>query len=115
LPALQVHYIETLHALAGRVAGTEVPAEEEARVHRRLQAHLPPPEDPPPASRSSFGGGARGRQHGGGYTVAHYFAAMYVQAAIKGFLQRHQIQRQARTSVIDGGNGEPELERSHAQ
>jgi hypothetical protein len=25
------------------------------------------------------------------YTVAHYYAALHVQAAIKGFLQRHAL------------------------
>lgn len=71
---LQIHFLETLHGLAGRVAGTEVPEDEELPVHERLAGRLP-----------SSGGGVPK------YTVAHYYAALHVQAAIKGFLQRHAL------------------------
>lgn len=73
----QVHFLETLHALAGRVAGTFVPEGEEAKVHRRLHPRLPlPPADPADAPK---------------YTVAHFYAALYVQAAVRGFLRRHAL------------------------
>ncbi|KAF6257951.1 Ion transport protein-domain-containing protein [Scenedesmus sp. NREL 46B-D3] len=73
----QVHFFETLHALAGRVAGTLVPGGEEDTVHRRLHPRLPlPPADPQDAPK---------------YTVAHFYAALYVQAAVRGFLRRHAL------------------------
>jgi hypothetical protein len=74
---LQVHFLETLHALAGRVAGTLVPEGEESKVHKRLYPRLPlPPSDPQDAPK---------------YTVAHFYAALYVQAAVRGFLRRHAL------------------------
>jgi hypothetical protein len=36
-----VHFLETLHALAGRVAGTELPLSEEFRIHDKLVKRLP--------------------------------------------------------------------------
>jgi hypothetical protein len=36
-----VHFLETLHALAGRVAGAELPSEEEYQVHHTLVKKLP--------------------------------------------------------------------------
>jgi hypothetical protein len=77
LPLLQVHFLETLHALAGNVAGTLVPEGEESKVHKRLYPRLPlPPSDPHDAPK---------------YTVAHFYAALYVQAAVRGFLRRHAL------------------------
>jgi hypothetical protein len=74
---LQVHFLETLHALASRVAGTLVPEGEESKVHKRLYPRLPlPPTDPHDAPK---------------YTVAHFYAALYVQAAVRGFLRRHAL------------------------
>lgn len=117
-PRTQVHFIETLHALAGRVAGTEVPPEEEEPVHRSLRAKLPPAK--------GGGGGARRRSSGAWldaagvsgdgsaagavgsatrYTVAHYYAGLYVQAAVRGFLQRHRMTRALRAER-HGGDGE---------
>jgi hypothetical protein len=71
-----VHFLETLHALAGRVAGTEVPEDEELPVHQRMSGRLPNSSELCPK-----------------YSVAHFYAALHVQAAIKGFLQRHALQQ----------------------
>jgi len=38
---LSVNFMETLHALAGIVAGAELPAEEEQRLHGYFQDVLP--------------------------------------------------------------------------
>lgn len=71
----QVHFLETLHALSGRIAGTEEPDSEEQKVHQKMHPYLPvnDPSDPPK------------------YTVAHFYAALYVQAAVRGFLKRHAV------------------------
>lgn len=37
----QVHFLEVLHALAGRVAGAELPEDEEFVVHDRMIKWLP--------------------------------------------------------------------------
>jgi hypothetical protein len=74
LGSTQVHFVETLHALAGRVAGTELPEEEELKVHQKIEPRLPGGADDFPK-----------------YTAAHFYAAMYVQAAIRGYLARHQM------------------------
>mmetsp|Transcript_29721 Transcript_29721/g.77084 ORF Transcript_29721/g.77084 Transcript_29721/m.77084 type:complete len:380 (-) Transcript_29721:955-2094(-) len=63
-----VHFLEVLHALAGRVAGAEIPAEEELRIHHRLVKRVP--EGAPL------------------YTAAHAYAAMAVAGAVRGYLQR---------------------------
>lgn len=74
---MQVHFLETLHALAGRVAGALVPEAEDAKVHQKMYARLPVPSaDPQDAPK---------------YTVAHFYAALYVQAAVRGFLRRHAL------------------------
>lgn len=36
-----IHFLETLHALSGRVAGTALPLEEEYRIHSKLLRRLP--------------------------------------------------------------------------
>eukprot|EP00967_Tisochrysis_lutea_P067932 scaffold88872_cov21-Tisochrysis_lutea.AAC.1 len=38
---LKVHFMEVLHALAGRIAGAELPAEEELRIHAKLVKSIP--------------------------------------------------------------------------
>ena len=38
---LKVHFLEVLHALAGRVSGAELPAEEEIRIHKKLIKSTP--------------------------------------------------------------------------
>uniref|UniRef100_A0A7S1XCD4 Voltage-gated ion channel superfamily n=1 Tax=Tetraselmis chuii TaxID=63592 RepID=A0A7S1XCD4_9CHLO len=68
----QVHFLETLHALSGRVAGTQLPEEEEEHIHMRMHERLPDSNYPK-------------------YSAAHYHAALYVQAAVRGFLARHQM------------------------
>mmetsp|Transcript_29707 Transcript_29707/g.77007 ORF Transcript_29707/g.77007 Transcript_29707/m.77007 type:complete len:1190 (-) Transcript_29707:1393-4962(-) len=68
---IKVHFLEVLHALAGHVAGAELPAEEERRVHCRICKALP--------------------QEGSSFTAAQVYAAMVVSGAIKGFLQRFSI------------------------
>lgn len=72
---LQVHFLETMHALAGRIAGTEVPDDEEQKVRRMLYPRLPSKDasDVPK------------------YGVSHFYAALYVQAAVRGFLRRHAL------------------------
>lgn len=74
---LQIHFLETMHALAGRVAGTEVPDDEEERIRQRLYPRLPSTDaaDVPK------------------YGVSHFYAALYVQAAVRGFLKRHALQQ----------------------
>eukprot|EP00951_Prasinocladus_malaysianus_P000337 scaffold2539_cov43-Prasinocladus_malaysianus.AAC.1 len=67
-----VHFLETLHALSGRVAGTQLPDEEEEHIHLKLHERLPDTAYPK-------------------YSAAHYHAALYVQAAVRGFLARHQM------------------------
>lgn len=71
----QIHFLETLHALAGRIAGTSVPDEEEHKVREMLYPRLPSKDasDLPK------------------YGVSHFYAALYVQAAMRGFLKRHAL------------------------
>jgi hypothetical protein len=167
----QLHYIELIHALAGRVAGADLPPAAEAPLHESLRRRVQPPPPTPAvgpgergparpwdaavgprrtsssgvsgsggssssgASRRASRGGAGAAGPGGGtpraaagepadappdsaaaaatageetaaddggiekYSVAHYYAALYVQAAIRGFLQR------ARGGGGGGGSG----------
>mmetsp|Transcript_58372 Transcript_58372/g.186072 ORF Transcript_58372/g.186072 Transcript_58372/m.186072 type:complete len:1616 (+) Transcript_58372:485-5332(+) len=68
----KIHFLETLHALAGREASAELPEEEENAINRTLADRLPPVGE---------GGGPK-------YTAAHFHAAQYVQAAVRGYLAR---------------------------
>ncbi|KAG1653438.1 hypothetical protein FOA52_010471 [Chlamydomonas sp. UWO 241] len=68
-----IHFMETLHALAGRVAGQNLPAEEEFTIHNRMVARLPKDELPPK------------------YSVADFYAALHVKASIQGFLVRRRL------------------------
>ena len=43
----RIHFLETLHALAGRVAGVNLPADEEFTIHDRMMRRLPRDELPP--------------------------------------------------------------------
>ncbi|GLC39690.1 Caveolin-2 [Pleodorina starrii] len=72
----KVTFLETLHALAGRLAGTELPEIEEERIIGRYLRRLP-------------GGG----QVFPKYTAAHFHAALYVKAAVQGFLARHNMRQ----------------------
>jgi hypothetical protein len=58
----QVTFIETLHALSGRVAGTELPELEEDALVERFSKRLP-----------------SGGEEFPKYTAAHFHAALYVQ------------------------------------
>eukprot|EP00898_Chlorokybus_atmophyticus_P005123 jgi/Chlat1/5611/Chrsp369S00415 len=74
----RVHFLETLHALAGRVAATALPEQEEAALKGRIEGVLP-------ADSAEVK-----------YTAAHFNAAMYVQAAVRGFLTRHHLRTKCR-------------------
>lgn len=82
-----IHFLETLHALAGRIAGTELPEDEEVKIRGRIADRLP-----------TFADGSSVPK----YTAAHYHAALYVQAAVRGFLARYQM-RTKLASVDDNG------------
>lgn len=71
----QIHFLETMHALAGRLAGVEVPEDEEEKVRQKLYPRLPSKDD---ADTPKYG-------------VSHFYAALYVQAAVRGFLKRHAL------------------------
>eukprot|EP00197_Chlamydomonas_leiostraca_P007141 CAMPEP_0202863718 /NCGR_PEP_ID=MMETSP1391-20130828/4242_1 /ASSEMBLY_ACC=CAM_ASM_000867 /TAXON_ID=1034604 /ORGANISM="Chlamydomonas leiostraca, Strain SAG 11-49" /LENGTH=470 /DNA_ID=CAMNT_0049543381 /DNA_START=24 /DNA_END=1433 /DNA_ORIENTATION=+ len=68
-----IHFLETLHALAGRVAGTDLPLEEEYRIHAKLLRRLPKDEEPPK------------------YTAAHVHSAIQVACAIRAFMHRKRL------------------------
>lgn len=71
-----VHFIEVLHALAGRIAGVELPTDEAQKAHARFVSVLPPQAEQYPK-----------------YSAAHYHAALHVQAAVRGFLARHDMEQ----------------------
>ena len=68
-----VQFYETLHALAGRCAGTQLPLDEEEKVSLTFAAITPSSKEYPR------------------FTAAHYHAAMHVQAAVRGFLTRYNM------------------------
>ena len=71
-----IHFVETLHALAGRISCEDLPAEaEEFLVHDKLIASIPKSDVPTK------------------YSAADYYAALYVKASIKGFLKRAEMAR----------------------
>ena len=71
-----IHFVETLHALAGRISCEDLPAEaEEFSVHDKLISRISNNDVPT------------------GYNAADYYAALYVKASIKGFLKRAEIAR----------------------
>ncbi|GFR46010.1 hypothetical protein Agub_g7488 [Astrephomene gubernaculifera] len=72
----KVSYIEVLHALAGSVCYAALPEPAVDKVHRELSKRLPPDD---PHQR---------------FSAAHYYAAVLVRAAIKGFLVRHAYRQQ---------------------
>lgn len=80
-PGNRVAFMETLHALAGRVSGTELPEIEEDYLAARF------------AKRQPYNGATYPA-----FTAAHYHAALYVQAAIRGFMARHKM----KTLMEDG-------------
>ena len=70
----KVHFIETLHALAGRVAGTYLPEEEEAAILNKLVTKLPDEIE----NEDNL------------HTAGHIQAVLYFQAAVRGLLARHE-------------------------
>lgn len=72
----KVHFYETLHALAGRKAGRYLPEEEEVKIRSKIKDRLPVF-----TSESAIPK----------YTAAHYHAALYVQAAVRGYLARYHM------------------------
>lgn len=81
---MQVHYLETLHALSGRVAGTMVPDAEELKVHAKLHPKLPTRDAKNPPK----------------YSAAHFYAALHVQAAVRGFLRRHALREVGESPLL---------------
>lgn len=73
-PGNTVSFIETLHAMAGRVCGTELPDIEEDYLTARFARRQP-----------------NGGQECPKYTAAHFHAALHVQAAVRGFMARHNM------------------------
>ena len=80
----KIHFLETLHALAGRIAGTVLPQDEEEKIRGRIADRLP-----------SFKSNVLPK-----YTAAHFHAALYVQAAVRGFLARYQMRE--KLAELDG-------------
>jgi hypothetical protein len=78
-----------MHALAGRIAGAEVPEDEELKVRRMLYPLLPSKDasDVPK------------------YGVSHFYAALYVQAAVRGFLRRHALKEGTSTHASTSNTG----------
>lgn len=70
----KVHFIETLHALAGRVAGKYLPEEEEAAILNKLVTKLPDEIE----NEDNL------------HTAGHIQAVLYFQAAVRGLLARHE-------------------------
>jgi hypothetical protein len=81
-----IHFLETLHALAGRIAGTELPEDEEVKIRGKIADRLP-----------TFNENGKVPK----YTAAHYHAALYVQAAVRGFLARYEMRNKLATSTRD--------------
>ena len=61
----KIHFLETMHALAGRVAGAEVPETEEIELHGQMITRLPRDEVTPK------------------YTLADYYAAVCESSLIQ--------------------------------
>jgi hypothetical protein len=85
----KVHFYETLHALAGRKAGRYLPESEELKIRTKLKDRLPVFTDEESVPK---------------YTAAHYHAALYVQAAVRGLLARYQLREEAE-GHLGGGLG----------
>eukprot|EP00798_Chlamydomonas_sp_ICE-L_P013789 gene13789-19698_t len=71
----KVHFFEVLYALAGRVAGSDLPMDVAVKMDDKMIHRLP--NDLPK------------------YTAADYYAAMQVACTVKGFLQRLKLQQAA--------------------
>ena len=71
----KMHFVEVLHALAARVAGTHLPPSQEYGLQLQLAKRVPQLRGY--VDREPL------------YTVAHYHAALSVQAAVRGYLVRY--------------------------
>ena len=83
----QVHFLETLHALTGSIAGTDLPEEELQKLKGDIANKLP-----------SVSSSELPR-----FTAAHYHAALFVQAAVRGFLLRYHTMSSMRRQVQKEG------------
>ncbi|CAG9459996.1 unnamed protein product [Pedinophyceae sp. YPF-701] len=84
----KVHFHETLYALSSLVAYADVPQQAQQTVSSQLRGTMPKDESK--------------------YSVAHYHAALYVQAAVRGFLARYEMQnRLDRRDPEQLGQGAP--------
>jgi hypothetical protein len=72
----KIHFLETLHALTGRIAGTELPESEEVKVRDSMVDRLPTFDNAKDFPK---------------FTAAHFHAALYVQAAVRGYMQRYRM------------------------
>ena len=91
----KIHFLETLHALTGRIAGTELPESEEVKVRDSMVDRLPTFASDKDVPK---------------YTAAHFHAALYVQAAVRGYMQRYRMrekltQAEKLTGEAGGGGG----------
>ncbi|KXZ52368.1 hypothetical protein GPECTOR_9g412 [Gonium pectorale] len=100
-PQNMVSFIETLHALSGRMAGAELPDIEEEWLMERFARRLPGGDGPFPK-----------------YTAAHYHASQYVRAAIRAFMVRHRLKEMVQAlaseppvktppTLLESGEGMP--------
>lgn len=82
-----VQFSEVLHALAGRIAGCEIPAADDLKARAQYAGivSLKAFEQPK-------------------YGAAHYHAALHVQAAVRGFLARHDVQKGAEENQKGGSD-----------
>ena len=82
----QIHYLETLHALAGMVAGTELPEAQAIKSLDDLAKWLPATGEYPR------------------WSASHAYAGLYVAAAVRGFLCRETMRAQV---TLPGSNSMP--------
>lgn len=71
----RINFLETLLALSYRVAGAEIPEEDNDNLIQRMKEVLNHEQHLPPAD----------------FTVAHLYACLYVKGSIQGFLVRHSL------------------------
>ena len=79
----ELHFLEVLHALSGRVAGTDLPLEEEEDIRNKIIDRLPTFNEKKGVPK---------------YTAAHVHAALFVQAAVRGFLARYQMREEVKAA-----------------
>ena len=71
----KINFLETLLALSYRVAGADIPEEDNENLIRKMREVLNQEQPLPPAR----------------FTVAHLYACLYVKSNIQGFLVRHSL------------------------